>query len=114
MALYFLRLSKETAQEIKSVDLVRGPVVLDPMMAALLRLLSAQSGVTVNVLPTNLVDLNVDLDSIIMLIQNQMIMKMIIMLIQRKIIKMIPKQLLTMTSMRYLIQIRIRDPMKMK
>ena len=71
MALYFLRLSKETAQEIKSVDLVRGPVVLDPMMAALLRLLSVQSGVTVSVLPTNLVDLNVDLDLIIMLIKTK-------------------------------------------
>ena len=71
LALHLLRLSKETAQEIKSVDLVREPVVLDPLMAALLRLLSVQSGVTVSVLPTNLVDLNVDLDLIIMLIKTK-------------------------------------------
>ena len=114
MALHFVQLSKGTVQKLKSVELVKEPVVLDLMRAVHLKLLSVQNGVIVSVPLINLVDLNVDLDSIIMLIQNQMIMKMITMLIQRKIIKMIPKQLLTMTSMRYLIQIRIRDPMKMK
>ena len=62
MALHSVQLSKGTAQEVKSVEQVKELVVLDLMMAVLLRLLSVQSGVTVSVLHINPVDLNVDLD----------------------------------------------------
>ena len=44
------------------MELVREPVVLDLMMAVLLKLLSVQNGVTASALPINLEDLNVDLD----------------------------------------------------
>ena len=66
MALHFVQLSKGTAQKVKSVEQVKELAVLDPMKAVLLKLLSVQNGVTVSVLPINLVDLNVDLDLILM------------------------------------------------
>ena len=95
MALHFVQLSKGTAQKLKSVELVKEPVVLDLMRAVHLKLLSVQNGVIVSVPPINLVDLNVDLDLIIMLLQNKMIMK--IMIIMRiKMITMTPKELLAM------------------
>ena len=62
LALHYVQLSKGTAQKVKSVEQVKELAVLDLMMAVLLRLLSVQNGVTVSVLPINLVDLNVDLD----------------------------------------------------
>ena len=71
MALHYVQLSKGTAQKVESVEQVKELVVLDLMMAVLLRLLSVQNGVTVSVLHINPVDLNVDLDLIIMQIQNQ-------------------------------------------
>ena len=45
----------------RSVALDKEPAVLDPMMAVLLKPLSALSMATVNVKHINLVDLNVDL-----------------------------------------------------
>merc|ERR1712241_203587 len=56
---------KSNKKMIKSVEQVRGPVVLDLMMAVPLKLLSVQSGVTVSVLHINLEDLSVDLDLIL-------------------------------------------------
>ena len=77
------------------MELVKGPVVLDLIRAVPVKLLSVPNGVTVSVLHINLVDLNVDLDLIIMLLQNKMIMK--IMIIMRiKMITMTPKELLAM------------------
>ena len=80
LAWHFLQLSKGTPQIIKSVELGKEPVVLDPMMAVLLKLLSVQNGVTASVLPISLVDLSVDLDLIILLVQDK---------IHRIIIKML-------------------------
>ena len=50
--------------KVKSVEQAKELAVLDPMMAALQRLLCVQSGDIVNVLHTNLETLNVDLDLI--------------------------------------------------
>ena len=50
--------------KVKSVEQAKELAVLDPMMAALQRLLCVQSGDIVSVLHTNLGILNVDLDLI--------------------------------------------------
>ena len=49
---------------MESVEQGKGLAVLDPMMAALKRLLYVLNGVTVSVQHTNLETLNVDLDLI--------------------------------------------------
>ena len=50
--------------KVRSVEQGKGLAVLDPMMAALKRLLYVLNGVTVSVQHTNLETLNVDLDLI--------------------------------------------------
>ena len=50
--------------KVRSVEQGKGLAVLDPMMAALQRLLYVQSGDTVSVLHTNLETQSVDLDLI--------------------------------------------------
>ena len=50
--------------KVKSAEQGKGLAVLDPMMAALQRLLYVLNGVTVSVQHTNLETLNVDLDLI--------------------------------------------------
>ena len=93
LALHVVQLSKGTAQKIKSVEQVKGPVVLDPMMAVPLKLLSVQSGVIASVLPINLEGLSVDLDLIIMIMLTKIKIMKIKMITMNT---MIPKELLAM------------------
>ena len=51
---------EEEEEEVKCVALDKEPAVLDPMLAVLQRLQSAQNTATVNVLPTDLGEQSVD------------------------------------------------------